>query len=410
MINVMNTQSWQRPTATQDAELFDNVSMLLREIEAEGDKKIDALSQQFDGFMPTTIALKPFAEYREEIGTTLSEAIAQAATRIERFCQFQRDACQDAFYADESGEYGYVYQPIARTGAYIPGGRFPLISTALMTLLPAKVAGVSERIAVSPSAHPAILAAASLARANKFMHIGGVQAIAALAFGYKDIAPVDVIVGPGNQYVNAAKQLLQYRVGIDVAAGPSELLVLADERANVDWLIADMAAQAEHDQQALSVLVTTSQTLLTTLCEKLSESDELKKLCERQQIVLLKADDREACVRFANDFAAEHLLLTDANISREALTHFGSLFIGDNSAVAFGDYCAGTNHTLPTMGNAKRQSGLSVHRFLTIQSVQTITDAGREHLANIARPIAQAEQLTWHDESMRRRISNTKKH
>ncbi len=269
-----------------------------------------------------------------------------------------------------------------------------------MTLIPADVAGVKQRTAVSPSDNIAIQAAASLAGASEFYLLGGIQAIAALAYGYQSIQPVNVIVGPGNQYVNAAKQLLQHRVSIDGAAGPSELLVIADDSINSDYLIADMAAQAEHDPQAISVVVSDSMALLQRLQAQLLAIRELQPIIQQGQIVLLQADNKQGSIDFANRFAAEHLLLADKHIKAEQLQHFGSLFIGRYSAVAYGDYCSGPNHTLPTAGAATRQSGLSVHQFLKVQSLQTITRSGAAILGKTARPLAQAEGLVWHDKSM----------
>lgn len=390
--------NWKRPNLAQSPELFQQVSKLLKEIETGGDLAIDNLSKRFDGYQPRKIMLKPYREY--ELEPQLLSSIEQAAQRIEAFCQLQKDSLLPQQIEEDSGVFGFQYSPIEAIGAYIPGGRFPLISTALMTLIPARVAGCERRVACSPSVHPAILAAASLAGATEFWHIGGAQAVAAMAYGYQTMLPVQMVVGPGNQYVNVAKQLLQSRIKIDVAAGPSELLILASAQANQEWLIADMAAQAEHDPQAQSVLVSDDVKFLQAIEQQLVADDELNKLLKSEQIVLLQANDSEAMIRFSNRYAPEHLLLADERISAESLKHYGSLFIGQNSAVAFGDYCAGPNHTLPTMGSANRSSGLCVQSFMNIQSYQQITDQGRAQLAEIGRPLAEAEQLVWHERSM----------
>lgn len=390
--------NWKRPNLAQSPELFQQVSKLLKEIETGGDLAIDNLSKRFDGYQPRKIMLKPYREY--ELEPQLLSSIEQAAQRIEAFCQLQKDSLLPQQIEEDSGVFGFQYSPIEAIGAYIPGGRFPLISTALMTLIPARVAGCERRVACSPSVHPAILAAASLAGATEFWQIGGAQAVAALAYGYQSMLPVQMVVGPGNQYVNVAKQLLQSRIKIDVAAGPSELLILASAQANQEWLIADMAAQAEHDPQAQSVLVSDDVEFLQAIEQQLVADDELNKLLKSEQIVLLQANDSEAMIRFSNRYAPEHLLLADERIAAQSLKHYGSLFIGQNSAVAFGDYCAGPNHTLPTMGSANRSSGLCVQSFMNIQSYQQITDQGRAQLAEIGRPLAEAEQLVWHERSM----------
>ncbi|WP_068992094.1 histidinol dehydrogenase [Kangiella sediminilitoris] len=397
-LDFMPCSQWQRELSNSATDIEPQVRELLDKVVEQGDPAIEELSQRFDGFSPRFIELKPYDQYGLETG--LLNAIVAAGKRIEAFAEFQRKQLRDSTYLDECGEFGFRYQPIERIGAYIPGGRFPLISTALMTLIPAKLAGCRERIACSPSDHPAVLAAASFAGATQFIQIGGAQAIAALAFGYQQINPVQMIVGPGNQYVNIAKQLLSNRVQIDVAAGPSELLILADEEVNQEWLIADMAAQAEHDPQAQSILVSDSQSLLNQVREQLETDEALTELLQQNQIVLLLAQSIEEMVNFSNQYAAEHLLLADTRIDQGRLINFGSLFVGENSAVAYGDYCSGPNHTLPTMGTANRSSGLSVQSFMKLQSVQSIHDQGRKELSSIGEKIAEAEQLVWHKRSM----------
>ncbi|HEY9030103.1 MAG TPA: histidinol dehydrogenase [Kangiella sp.] len=390
--------NWKRPNLTQSPELFQQVAKLLQEVETGGDLAIDSLSKRFDGFQPRRIALKPYRDYA--LDPQLLNSIEQAGQRIEAFCTLQKETLQPQQIEEANGVFGFQYSPIEAIGAYIPGGRFPLISTALMTLMPARVAGCERRVACSPSVHPAILAAASLAGATEFWHIGGAQAVAAMALGYQNLQPVQMIVGPGNQYVNVAKQLLQSRIKIDVAAGPSELLILANAEVNQEWLIADMAAQAEHDPQAQSLLVSDDDSFLRSIEQQLMNSDELRALLASEQIVLLQARHVDDMIKFSNRYAPEHLLLADARIQAEQLKHYGSLFIGQNSAVAFGDYCAGPNHTLPTMGSANRSSGLCVQSFMNIQSYQQVTDAGCKQLAEIGRPLAEAEQLVWHERSM----------
>lgn len=390
--------NWKRPNLTQSPELFQQVAKLLKEVETGGDLAVDSLSKRFDGFQPRRIALKPYRDYALE--PQLLNSIEQAAQRIEAFCTLQKGTLQPQQIEEANGVFGFQYSAIEAIGAYIPGGRFPLISTALMTLIPARVAGCERRIACSPSVHPAILAAASLAGATEFWQIGGAQAVAAMAFGYQNMLPVQMVVGPGNQYVNVAKQLLQSRIKIDVAAGPSELLILANAEANQEWLIADMAAQAEHDPQAQSVLVSDDVVFLESVEQRLIANKELYNLLKHEQIVLLQARNVDDMIKFSNRYAPEHLLLADERIQVEQLKHYGSLFIGQNSAVAFGDYCAGPNHTLPTMGSANRSSGLCVQSFMNIQSYQQVTDAGCKQLAEIGRPLAEAEQLVWHERSM----------
>jgi histidinol dehydrogenase/sulfopropanediol 3-dehydrogenase len=402
-IKVTLTSEWRREQTNSQSNVQSQVEALLNDIRENGDAALENYSKKFDGFEPEWIELKSYDDYGLE--PELLDAIVSAGKRIESFAKFQRSKLKDSSYVDGCGEFGFIYQPIERIAAYIPGGRFPLISTALMTLIPAKLAGCTERVACSPSDHPAILAAASFAGATRFLKLGGAQAIAAMAYGYQDLEPVDMIVGPGNQYVNAAKQLLSQQVQIDAAAGPSELLILAGAKVNQDWIIADMAAQAEHDPQAQSLLVTDSEELLQNIKVRLRQNDEWLELLEKEQIILIKAEDSSDMVDFSNRYAPEHLLLADKRIVQQQLTNFGSLFVGENSAVAYGDYCSGPNHTLPTMGTARRSSGLSVLSFLKVQSVQAVSDHGRNELSAIGEKIAEAEQLVWHKESMNVRSS-----
>lgn len=399
---ISQCSQWVRELSNSQSKVEPQVRQMLSKIEQQGGSVIEELSQQFDSFKPKWIELKPYDEYGLE--PELLEAIVIAGKRIEAFARFQREQLVDTSYSDDCGEFGFRYQPIERVGAYVPGGRFPLISTALMTLIPARIAGCEVRVACSPTEHPAVLAAASYAGATGFLKIGGVQALAAMAYGYQNLEPVQMIVGPGNQYVNAAKQTLSQRVQIDAAAGPSELLILADENINAEWIIADMAAQAEHDPQAQSLLVSDNEELLLSIEQQLSDDNELQQLLHNKQIILLKASDDQEMIQFSNQYAPEHLLLADKRIGQYELTNFGSLFVGQNSAVAYGDYCSGPNHTLPTMGSANRSSGLSVLSFLKVQSVQTVSDKGRRQLSAIGEKIAEAEQLVWHGRSMKVRF------
>jgi|GEM_PF-4696638 len=203
---IYSAKTWQRPFLAQENKISDVVADMLETIRKDGDSAIDEYALQFDGQKPAKIELLPFDDYK--LDESLKLSILEAAKRIKRFARFQKEDIGNKSFSDSFGEYGQVVKPIARAGCYIPGGRYPLISTALMTLIPAKVAGCSQRIAVSPSLNPAILAAASLAGATDFYHVGGVQAIGALAFGYRDLQPVDIIVGPGN--ASSMKQRLSF--------------------------------------------------------------------------------------------------------------------------------------------------------------------------------------------------------
>ncbi|HEX4911237.1 MAG TPA: histidinol dehydrogenase [Permianibacter sp.] len=398
---IYTTQNWQRPTLSDNADISRRVADLLRAIETDGDAAITAAAEKFDGFAPEIITLQPFDSYG--LTPELAAAIRTAAHRIERFARAQRAAFTDIEFEDEYGRYGHRAVPLERIAAYIPGGRFPLISTALMTLIPARVAGVAERVALSPSVNPALLAAASLAGATRFVRIGGAQAIAAAAFGSQWSPAVDMIVGPGNAYVAEAKAQLQTRVRIDTVAGPSEVLILADGNAPIRWLIEDAIAQSEHGPDALAVIVASDSEWLNCAEQALLANTDGAALFARQQIQLVLAPDSNDAAAFSNRFAPEHLMLCDASISPNQLNHYGALFIGARSPVALGDYLSGPNHTLPTAGAARRSSGLSVLDFLRVQTVQTI-EKGLP-LYQAAAVLADAEGLVHHAESLRLRTT-----
>ncbi len=386
-----------RPQFKNQQKIEVTVAKILDKIRVHGDKAVDAISEKIDGRKARYIELKAFEDYELESG--LKDAIQSAHRRIKKFCQFQMKDLKNEQYSDEMGDFGFVYQPIERIGAYIPGGQFPLISTALMTLTPAQVAGCPSRVACSPSDHPALLAAASLAGATQFLHLGGAQAIGALSYGFDQTQPVNLIVGPGNAFVNQAKAQVQHRTQIDTLAGPSELLIYANQVKNPEWLMYDALAQAEHDAHAISLVVSESDSLLDNLYNLLSSHDKGKDLLANNNIELLLAEDQQQAIDFINDYAPEHLMVCDESIKTALFKNYGSLFIGENSAVAFGDYCAGPNHTLPTAGAAKFSGGLSVHQFLKVLSTQKISETGRGVLANISSKLAAAEGLVYHQES-----------
>ena len=400
---IIKAEEWSRQKLKTDIDLENKVQEILKSIQLKGDPEIERYSLEFDQQAVKVIELKPFEDY--QLDSDLASSIQFAADRIEKFARFQKEGNLSRTFTDDFGTYGQIVSPIERVGAYIPGGRYPLISTALMTLIPAKVAGSPIRVACSPSDHPAILAAASLAGATQFIQIGGVQAIAALAFGYKNILPVDVIVGPGNAWVNEAKKQVQSRVKIDGLAGPSELLAICDSKQPIEWLALDALAQAEHDPLACSLIVSDDIDWLNKMSNFLEEKSETKKLLQQKQIELIVVGSVGEAVEFSNRYAPEHLMLCHQSIQSDSLVNYGSLFIGANSAVALGDYITGPNHTLPTLGYSRQNGGLNVNTFLRSLTSQRVSDQGRETLSKIAMPIAQAEGLSYHYESLRVRGS-----
>lgn len=352
---------------------------------------------------------------REQLLVALAELAEQdravlerTAARIRSFAEAQR-ACLLPLDAEvPGGRAGHRWLPVASVGAYAPGGRHPLPSSVLMTGIPAKVAGVQNVLVASPKPTQITLAAAALAGADALLAIGGAQAIAALAFGTFG-PPVDVIVGPGNRWVTAAKQHLVGEVGIDGLAGPSELLVLADEHADAATVAADLLGQAEHDPDAVPMLVSTSTELLDAVQQELQRqlatlptAATARAALQQNGMALLVQDLAEA-IAIANQLAPEHLelLLQDADTVARALTAYGGLFVGSCSAEVFGDYGAGPNHVLPTAGGARFQAGLSVMTFLRPLTYLQLQDAGA--LRADAAHLARLEGLEAHARSAERR-------
>lgn len=338
-----------------------------------------------------------------------SRLLQRTAARIREFAEAQRKALQWVDIAVPGGRASHVVVPVTAAGCYAPGGRYPLPSSVLMTAVTARVAGVERVWVASPRPGPITLAAAAVAGADGLLAVGGAQAIAALAFGADPVPPCDVVVGPGNRYVTAAKQLVAGRVAIDMLAGPSELVVLADGSADPGMVAADLLAQAEHDPEALPVLVSLDAAL----------ADAVDAEIERQLATLPTAataraaiahgfavacrDLAEAC-GVCNRLAPEHLqvMLADPKPAVAKLRHYGALFIGANSAEVFGDYGAGPNHVLPTGGTARHTGGLSVLTFLRVRTWLQVTAPAA--LAADAAALARLEGLEGHARAAERRV------
>ncbi len=394
---IIQAKDFKRAELKDNQHIKKTVGEILNDIRTNGDKAVDSWSQKIDGQKGKPITLKAFADYR--LKPELAQAIQSAHKRIKDFSEFQAKDLKNDTFNDGFGEFGYKYQAIERIGAYIPGGRFPLISTALMTITPAKVAACVDIIACSPSNHPALLAAASLAGATQFLHLGGAQAIGALSYGFGKINAVNMIVGPGNAYVNEAKAQVQHRTKIDTLAGPSELLIYTENLQNPEWIMFDALAQAEHDPNAISLVVSTSLQLLENLYTRTNAHAAGQSLIKNHQILFIQCENHAQAIDLINHYAPEHLLVTDSNCDMDVFTNYGSLFIGENSAVAFGDYCTGPNHTLPTNAAGKNSGGLSVHQFLKVLSTQKVNNKGRNEFAKTSSILAQAEGLKFHQKS-----------
>ncbi len=396
------------------------VRTILEDVARKGDAAVAAFTERFDG---VKLVPRRFEIKREEISAALANtdadllsAMKRARCNVEDYHR-QTLPCSQQYRSADGTSLGERVTPIQRVGVYVPGGKAFYPSTVLMTVVPAKVAGCEEIIVVSPPSyegtiHPAILAAASLSGATRVFRIGGAQAVAALAYGTKTVPAVDKIVGPGNVYVTVAKRLVAQTVEIDKEAGPTEILIIADETANPRWVAADMLSQAEHEEDAVAILLTDSARLARTVAKQLEEQvDALprkrfaKQALKKGGAIVVVSDLAEA-VRLSNMRAPEHLSLM-VKKPRELLKlvkNAGAIFLGPYSPVAVGDYMAGPSHVLPTGGTARFASALTVNDFLKRSSVIAYT---KKRLANEADDIArlaEAEGLDAHAESVRVRL------
>ena len=353
----------------------------------------------------------------ENITPVERDLIERTAQRIRAFAKAQLASIREVEVPIPGGMAGQVISPVECAGCYAPGGRFPLPSSVLMTAVTARVAGVDQVWVASPKPTMFSMAAAKIAGADGLIAAGGAQGIAALAFGAGPVPPCDTVVGPGNQYVTAAKQLVSGSVAIDMLAGPSELTVLADDSATPGTVAADLLAQAEHDPDAVPILVTTSEALIDAVEQELRRrlsdlpTEQIARLALRNGCAVLTATMNEA-IEVCDLLAPEHLeLMVSApqEIAR-CCRHYGALFIGDSSAEVLGDYGAGPNHTLPTGGTARHSGGLSVFDFLRIRTWLRIDDLeGAAQLVEDAEKLAEIEGLAGHAQSARQRRIATEK-
>ncbi len=338
--------------------------------------------------------------------------LERTADRIERFARAQRACLRDLTTPIPGGEAGHTFIPVSSVGCYAPGGRFPLPSSVLMTALTARAAGVATAWVASPKPTQVTLAAAAIAGADGVLAIGGVQAIATLAWGLLGLPRADIIVGPGNRWVTAAKHLVSTDVGIDMLAGPSELLVLADDTADPAIVAADLLAQAEHDEDAIPVLVTTSSDLIQSVEQQLrlqlaSLPTRDTALAALRNGMAILAESIEKAIQITDRLAPEHLqiITRDAPTHAARITNAGAIFIGARTAEVFGDYGAGPNHVLPTGGTARFRAGLSVITFLRARTWIRIDDsAAAAGQASDAAALARLESLEAHARAAERRI------
>jgi histidinol dehydrogenase len=340
----------------------------------------------------------------------LVSALRTAQKRIRQFCEWQKP--KEWTRSANGISLGQLVRPLDSVGCYVPGGRFPLVSTLLMTVIPAQVAGVKNINVVSPNPSPQVLAAAALLGVREFFRVGGAQAIAALAYGTDAIKRVDKIVGPGNVYVTAAKKLVSFDCAIDMLAGPTEVVIVSDA-GNPVFIAADLVAQAEHDPETLAVFITRSKKLAAAVVEEIREGGQgrpplnentiAKQSLDARGAVLI-ANTRKQAFDWANRIAPEHITISRRDLP--LVQNAGSVFIGDYSAQAAGDYASGPNHVLPTAGAARFRGGLSVLDFVKIITVQELSPKGLRRMAGPIVTLAETEGLRAHADSIRVRCAS----
>jgi histidinol dehydrogenase len=390
-----------RYDAAQDPQVQKAVRAILADVRKNGDAAVRKYSKKFDGVLPEELSVS--GELLNSIPAEQAAALRAAHERIRAFHERQLQKSWE-FTDGDGTRLGQQVTPLERVGLYVPGGKAAYPSSVLMNAVPAKVAGVRELVVASPNPNPLVLAAAALAGVDRVLRLGGAQAIAALAYGTKRIAKVDKIVGPGNAYVAEAKRQVFGEVGIDMVAGPSEILVIADASANADWVAMDLFSQAEHDESAQAILLSPEEGFLNAvevsigkLLPEMERKSVITASLRARGALILTRDLEEACA-VANRIAPEHLELAVRVPERyvSKLTRVGAIFLGHWSSEAIGDYCAGPNHVLPTAGTARFSSPLGVYDFQKRTSVIAVSKESAQSLGRIAKTLAEGEGLPAH--------------
>ncbi len=425
LIDYPDKSQWQellkRPALNRE-DLFDTVRQIIDRVKVEGDEAVLHYECQFDQADLQTLAVSPeeWEEAEKEVDEDLKAAIQLAAENIGKFHASQR--FEGSKVETQSGVTCWQKAvPIEKVGLYIPGGTAPLFSTVLMLAVPARIAGCREIVLCTPPSkagkvHPAVLYAAQVAGVNHLFKVGGVQAIAAMAYGTQSIPKVYKIFGPGNQYVTAAKQWVSLRdVAIDMPAGPSEVEVLADETARPEFVAADLLSQTEHGVDSQALLITTSKELQMAVkaeverqVEKLPRREIAKKALQNSKLIVVK--NMEEAIAMTNEYAPEHLLIETAHYETVAgqIIHAGSVFLGSLTPESAGDYASGTNHTLPTNGYAKAYSGVSLDSFIRKMTFQEINPEGLRQIGPAIETMAAHEGLDGHKNAVTVRLNTLK--
>lgn len=406
--------------SVSDTAVAGVVNEIIEKVKVGGDSGVMEYTRRFDRLEAKSVAeleisAGQLAQALNKISTEQRNALEIAADRIRSYHQHQR---QDSWsYSEANGtQLGQQITPLEKVGVYVPGGKAAYPSTVLMDVLPARVAGVAEIIMVSPTPdgelNQMVLAAAAIAGVDRMFTIGGAQAVAALAYGTETIPRVDKIVGPGNIYVATAKRQLFGQVGLDMIAGPSEILVICDGQTDPDWIAMDLFSQAEHDEDAQSILLSPDTAYLELVAQSIEkllptlDRADIAAQSLRRRGALIKVDDLAQAVTVSNRIAPEHLELSVDEPERllPAIKHAGAIFMGRYTSEALGDYCAGPNHVLPTSGTSRFSSPLGVYDFQKRSSVIQFSRQGASELGRTASVLARGESLTAHARSAEYRI------
>lgn len=409
----------KRPTqSVKDIE--ETVNQIFEEIRVKGNEAVTKYTELFDGIKLDNLKVDKGEVKDAKLGITqdLKNAIQLAKSNIEKFHSAQKTETIRV-ETTEGVDCWQEKRPIQKVGLYIPGGTAPLFSSILMLAIPARLAGCEEIVLCTPpgkdgKVNPAILYAAELCGVTQIFKIGGIQAIGAMTFGTQEVPQVYKIFGPGNQFVTVAKQLAtKYQVAIDMPAGPSELLVFADEWANAKYVAADLLSQAEHGSDSQVILVSTSERLIDQVSEEIEKQLEnlprkaiAMKSIENSRLILVETE-KEA-LDLINEYGPEHFIISARNESFfvEGIQNAGSVFIGDFTPESAGDYASGTNHTLPTNGYAKQYSGVNLDSFMKSVTFQKITEAGLRNIGPSIELLAEAEGLQAHKEAVSLRLKD----
>ncbi len=402
-----------KTAATGESDTRETVENMLREIEAQGESKTREYAKKLDGWDQEIIVSKQeIAAAGDKLTAKQKDDIQFSYERVSKFAQAQLASMTEFETELSPGLFaGQRLIPVQTAGCYIPGGRYAHIASAIMSVATAKVAGVKNVIACSPAhadrgVHPAILYAANFCGADTILALGGVQGVAAMTFGHFTGKKADILVGPGNRFVAEAKRILYGRVGIDLFAGPTEVLVIADENADPEIVASDLVGQAEHGLDSPAWLISTSETLAQKVIERIpyyvdrmaepNQSTARSSWADYGEVVVV--DSREEAVKISDEYASEHLEIQCDNLDwwLANLSNYGSLFLGEETTVAYGDKCSGTNHILPTKGSARYTGGLSVGKFIKTLTWQRMTQEANLTVGAATARISRSEGMEGH--------------